>query len=84
MQGKVLEPNVITHSAAISACGRGEQSGYDQAVDIWGVGLLMYIMLFGVKHDQTKADFQTQRLGPVDAILIASDLSVSPSLTKVR
>ena len=29
-------------------CGRGEVSGYDQAVDIWGVGLLMYIMLFGV------------------------------------
>ena len=38
---KYLAPELVR-------CGRGEVSGYDQAVDIWGVGLLMYIMLFGV------------------------------------
>ena len=42
------------------------------------------IMLFGIKHDQTEATFQDQALGPVDAILIASDLSFSASLTSVR
>ena len=31
-------------------------------------------MLFGIKHDQVSADFEKQRLGSVDAILIASDL----------
>ena len=38
------------------------------------------IMLFGIKHYQTEAIFQDWDLGPVDAILIASDLSVSTCL----
>ena len=38
-------------------------------------------MLFGIKHDQTEADFSHKDLGPADAILIASDLSVSGSVT---
>ena len=41
-------------------------------------------MLFGIKHDQTEVDFGQQGLSPVDAILLASDLSVSASLTSVR
>ena len=42
------------------------------------------IMLFGIKHDQAEASFQNEYLGPAAAILIASDLSVSASLTSVR
>eukprot|EP00908_Phaeocystis_cordata_P019326 Transcript_30834.p1 GENE.Transcript_30834~~Transcript_30834.p1 ORF type:complete len:440 (-),score=158.92 Transcript_30834:570-1889(-) len=49
-------------------CGRGEMRGYDKAVDMWGVGLLTFVMLFGFNpferpeqretHDAiVKADF---------------------------
>ena len=42
------------------------------------------ISLCGIAPDQTEADFSGQRLGPIDAILIASDLSgVRASLTKL-
>ena len=41
------------------------------------------IMLFGIKHDQTEADLRYQGLGPEDAILIASDLTVSASITSM-
>lgn len=39
------------------------------------------IMLFGIKHDQKEANFNNHGLGPVDAILIASDLMVSAEVT---
>ena len=39
-------------------------------------------MLFGIKRDQKEADFQAQRLGPADAILVASDLAKC-SLAKI-
>ena len=42
------------------------------------------IMQFGIEHDQTEADFSGHRLGPVDVILIASDLAVSSGLTKSK
>ena len=47
------------------------------------VGTERRIMLFGLKHGQTAASFQGERLGPLDAILLASDLGVSDSLTKL-
>ena len=37
---KYLAPELIE-------CDRGTRNGYDKAVDMWGVGLLAYIMLFG-------------------------------------
>jgi len=42
------------------------------------------ISLCGIKPDQTEADFSWQSLGPVDAILIASDVSVSSVLTSLN
>ena len=42
------------------------------------------VMLFGIKHDQKEADFSSEHLGPVDAILVASDLAVSGSLTSLN
>ena len=41
------------------------------------------IMLSGVKHDQTEADFSEKGFGPADGILIASDLGVSRVLTNL-
>ena len=46
------------------------------------VGTERRIMLFGLKHGQTTASFQGERLGPLDGILLASDLAVSDSLTE--
>ena len=28
-------------------CDRGQLQGYDKAIDMWGVGLLAFIMLYG-------------------------------------
>tara|TARA_B100000795_G_scaffold264153_1_gene244281 strand:+ start:912 stop:1184 length:273 start_codon:yes stop_codon:yes gene_type:complete len=41
-------------------------------------------MLFGIKHDQQIVDFSLQQLRPLDAILIASDVAVSVSLTGLK
>jgi len=37
---KYLAPELVE-------CDRGTLRGYDKAIDMWGVGLLAYIMLFG-------------------------------------
>ena len=37
---KYLAPELVR-------CDRGEQAGYTKAVDVWGIGILLYIMLFG-------------------------------------
>ena len=37
---KYLAPELVQ-------CDRGQIDGYDKAIDMWGVGLLAYIMLFG-------------------------------------
>ena len=42
------------------------------------------VMLFGITHDQRQASFADATLQPVDAILVANDLSISRSLTQVR
>jgi hypothetical protein len=48
------------------------------------IGTEKRINLFGIKHGQTRADFSSQNLGSVDAILIANDLAVTASVTSVR
>ena len=71
--------------ASVTECNvRGNNLDATSATLLAKVTREKRIMLFGIKHHQTKADFQDQLLGPVDAILIASDLSVSSSLTSVR
>jgi Ran GTPase-activating protein (RanGAP) involved in mRNA processing and transport len=47
------------------------------------IGTEKRIALFGIKRDQKVADFQNKGLGPVDAILIASDL-VHGGLTELN
>ena len=47
------------------------------------IGTVKRIMLSGIKHDQTEADFLNHNLTPADSILIASDLRVTRVLTKL-
>ena len=50
-----------------------------------GIAKEKQISLCGIAPDQTEADFRGQGLGPIDAILIAADLSgVRASLTSLR
>ena len=58
---------------------RGNNLDSESATMLAKIACEKRIMLFGIKQDQTQADFKRQNLGPVDAILIASDLRVSRS-----
>ena len=40
--------------------------------------------LCGLTHEETQLDFHLRRLGPGDAMLLAPEISVMASLTKVR
>ena len=62
---------------------RGNKIDVDSAKLLAKVATQKRVMLFGIEHDQQKADFSRQSLGPADAILIASDVSVSGALTSL-
>merc|ERR1712070_846799 len=72
----------VRDSASLTECNvRGNNLDAESATLLAKVGTEKRITLCGMKHDQTEANFAQQRLGPVDAILIASDLLVCSSLT---
>ena len=62
---------------------RGNKLDIESATLLAKTGTSKRVMLFGIKHDQTSADLSSSRLQPADAILIASDVTVSASLTQV-
>ena len=49
---KYLAPELIK-------CDRGQAQGYDKTIDMWGVGLLAYIMLFGFNPFARSAQTET-------------------------
>ena len=49
---KYLAPELIR-------CDRGQAKGYDRAIDMWGVGLLAFIMLFGFNPFARSAQSET-------------------------
>lgn len=51
---------------------RGDELNNASAHMLAEVGTEKHIMLSGIKHDQTEANFFNQDLRPADAILIAS------------
>ena len=59
---------------------RGNQLDAEAAKMLAKVGTERRIMLFGIKHDQTEANFSNQGLRAVDALQIASDLRVRAAL----
>ena len=80
---KALAPALLANASLTECNVRGNNLDSDSATLLAKVGTQKRIMLFGIKHDQTEADFSNKSLGPVDAILIASDLAVSASLTNL-
>jgi len=61
-QAEVLETVCGTHhylAPELVKCDRGELSGYSKAVDVWGVGLIAYIMLFGFNPFLRESNMQT-------------------------
>ena len=56
---------------------------FESATALAKIGTEKGIMLSGIKHDQTEADFSGQSLKPADGILIASDLRVSAAMTNL-
>jgi Ran GTPase-activating protein (RanGAP) involved in mRNA processing and transport len=59
------------------------QLDIESATMLAEIGTERRIMLSGIEHDQTEANFQHQNLQPADGILIASDLRVSAVLTRL-
>jgi len=72
---------MLQGSTALTKCNvRGNNLDRESATSLAKVASAKRIMLFGITHDQTKANLKCQELRLVDAILIASDLRVSAAL----
>jgi hypothetical protein len=76
-------PSTLAGHGSLTECNvRGNKLDIKSAKMLAKIGLEKGMMLFGIKRDQKEADFQGQRLGPADAILVASDLAKC-SLAKI-
>ena len=82
--GKGLAAGLAVNAVMTECNVRGNNLDTDSARALAEVATKKGVMLFGIKHDQKEANFHSQGLGSVDAILIASDLFVSISLVEVR
>ena len=77
--------SVVPDMTSVTECNvRGNRLNADSAKELAKIATEKRVTLFGIHHGQTEADFRNQRLGSVDAILIANDLAVTASLTSVR
>jgi Ran GTPase-activating protein (RanGAP) involved in mRNA processing and transport len=77
--------DALSDNGSLTECNvRGNHLDSESATLLANVGTQKRIMLFAIKHDQTEADFCGNGLGAADAILIASDVSVSGSLTSLN
>ena len=75
----------IFFSASLTECNvRGNQIDAETATTLANIGTEKRIMLFGIKHDQTEANFKDESIESVNALLIGSDLTVSASLTSIN
>ena len=84
-RGGVAVADTLKVSGSLAKCNvRNNQLDVESARLLSKIASEKHVMLFGIKHDQEKADFGYERLRPVDAILVASDLAVSGSLTSLN
>mmetsp|Transcript_17867 Transcript_17867/g.38618 ORF Transcript_17867/g.38618 Transcript_17867/m.38618 type:complete len:380 (-) Transcript_17867:835-1974(-) len=59
---ELLETVCGTHhylAPELVQCDRGEREGYSKAVDVWGVGLIAFIMLFGYNPFLRESNMET-------------------------
>ena len=83
-EGPKAIADAIRVSGSLTECNvRGNELDVESANVLANVATEKRVMLFGIKHDQTEADFRDKGLKPSDAVLIANDISVSGSLTSV-
>jgi len=80
---------MLAATSSLTECNvRGNNIDSESATMLAKVGTEKRIMLFGIKHGQVEANFvrhgDSPSLGPVDAILIASDLQASGSITSLN
>ena len=84
-EGIIALADAIKVNGSLTECNvRGNQLDSNSATMLAAVATKKRVMLFGLKHGQTEANFSHQGLKPADAILIANDLRVSSSLTSVN
>ena len=78
----LIAPEISVMASLMECCVRGNNLDKESATMLAKAATENRVMLFGIKHDQKEADFSNQHLGPVDSILIASDMAASASLTE--
>ena len=91
LSGKALGPTeaivlagLLPVSLSLTECTvRGNDLDITSAKLLAKLATEKRVMLFGIKHHQTEADFRGKGLKPPDAVLIANDISVSRSLSRV-
>jgi len=62
--GQKMETVCGTHhylAPELVRCDRGEISSYDRSVDVWGIGLIAFIMLFGFNPFLRDSNMQTHQ-----------------------
>ncbi len=75
----------IKASAALTECNmRGCKLDVDTAKLLAEAASQKRVMLFGIEHEQTAADFSGQSIGMAEATLIASDVGISRALTSLN
>jgi Ran GTPase-activating protein (RanGAP) involved in mRNA processing and transport len=85
VEGGMVVAGLMPATSRLRECNvRGHKLDSKLAKMLAKIGIEKGIMLFGIKRDQKEANLSDQNLGPVDAILFASDLRVNTLLTSVN
>ena len=86
MPGALVLRDLLPTISSLTECNvRNNNFDVESAKLLSKVSIEKRIMLFGIKHSQEEADFNYEKLYlQVDAILIASDLAVTGSLTSLN
>ena len=85
VEGGMVVSGLMPATTRLVECNvRGHKLDNKLAKMLAKIGIEKGIMLFGIKRDQKEANLSDQNLGPVDAILFASDLRVNALLTSVN
>jgi len=85
-QSDAMETVCGTHhylAPELVQCDRGEVSAYTKAVDVWGVGLIAYIMLFGFNPFLRESNMQTHEAIVTCKYSFPKDENVSKSAKEV-